>query len=61
MIFRFIDEGVVESGMGLFLICRPLAEDSAINLKRGQLNVYIVYGVLLSYLRTVKSGAYDMV
>ncbi len=34
-----LDEGVVESGIVLFL----LAEDSAAKLKRGQLNVYSEY------------------
>ena len=29
--------------MELFLLCRPLSEDSATKLKRGQLNVCTVY------------------
>jgi hypothetical protein len=50
-----LDEGVVGSGMGLFLIEGPwaLTEDSAAKLKRGQLHVctaylYTVYGVIIS-------------
>jgi hypothetical protein len=42
MICRYMDEGVVGSGMGLFLIWGPLAEDSATKLKRGQLSVCTV-------------------
>jgi hypothetical protein len=36
---------------GAFPDCGPLAEDSATKLKRGQLNVCTVYGVLFSPLR----------
>ena len=43
MIGRYIDEGVEGSGVGLFLIGGPLAEDSATKLKGGQLNVFTVY------------------
>ncbi len=43
MICRYIDEGVVGSGMRIFLSGEPLAEDSATKLKRGQLNVCTVY------------------
>ncbi len=62
---------------GAFPNWGPLAEDSATKLKRGQLNVCTVFGVLFSphvaeicarmagnfcqQLTTVKSGAYDMV
>jgi hypothetical protein len=42
MICRYMDEGVVGSGIGLFLIWGPLAEDSATKLKRGQLSVCTV-------------------
>ncbi len=50
IICRYTGEGVVGSGMELFLIGGPLAEDSATKLKRGQLNVCTVYGVLFSLL-----------
>jgi hypothetical protein len=40
-----IDEG----GLGTFPDWGPLAEDSATKLKRGQINVCPVYGVLFSY------------
>ncbi len=46
MICRY--EGVVGSGMGFFPAWGPLAEDSATKLKRGQLNMCTVYGVLFS-------------
>jgi hypothetical protein len=46
---RYIDEGVVGSGIGLFLLW-ALAENSATKLKRGQLNVCTLYGVLSSPL-----------
>jgi hypothetical protein len=39
--------------MGLFLI-GPLAEDSATKLKRSQLNVCTVYGVVLFSLLSLK-------
>ncbi len=43
MMCRYIDEGAVGSGMGLFR-----AEDSATKLKKGQQNVCTRYGVLFS-------------
>ncbi len=43
MIFRYIDEGTVGCGMGLFLIWDPLAEDSATKLKTGQLYMCTLY------------------
>ena len=48
MTCRYIGEGVVGSGMGLFPDCGPLAEDSATKLKRGQLNVCVPYYVWCS-------------
>jgi hypothetical protein len=47
MICRYLDEGVVWR----FPYCGPLAEDSAAKLKKGQLNVCTVYGVLFYPLR----------
>jgi hypothetical protein len=41
MISRYIDEGVVGSGMGLILIVGPLAEDSATKLKSAVTTVYV--------------------
>jgi hypothetical protein len=47
MICKYKDEVVIGSGMdGAFPDCGPMAEDSATKLKRGQLNVCTVYGVL---------------
>jgi hypothetical protein len=44
--YSYIDEGVLGSGMELFLIGGPPAKDSATKLKGGQLNVCTVYCVL---------------
>jgi hypothetical protein len=47
----WLDDGVVGSGMGPFLIMDgPLAKDSAAKLKRSQLNVCTVYCILFSTL-----------
>jgi hypothetical protein len=54
MIRRYIDEGVVGSGMGLFLIVGHWPKILPQNSKRGQLDVCTVttvYGLLFSPLR----------
>ncbi len=50
MICKYIDEVVVWSGMGLFLIVGHWPEDSATKLKRGQLKcVYCVVCMWTAY------------